>query len=132
MYNTTIFAPNLVSPSAGNNVVLMPATLRVYTPPSKTIVPNETLVIVDAKFAISAGPTGLLAQLDSLSFKPFNDVPGIAPDTVDAVLPDFKAHRCHLLGNVTGPVQPHPDGSRSFPMTVSDFVYNAVRPTSVV
>ncbi|RXW12191.1 hypothetical protein EST38_g13663 [Candolleomyces aberdarensis] len=108
MYHTTICAPNLVSPSPSNAVVLMPATLQVYIPPSKAIVPNETLVIIDAKFSVSLGPIGILAQLNALSFKPFNNVSGLAPDVVDYLLPDFKAYHCHLLGVFSHPVPAGP------------------------
>ncbi|KAJ6466371.1 hypothetical protein C8R45DRAFT_839115, partial [Mycena sanguinolenta] len=96
--------------------------LRVYSPHTDPILPNDTVILA---FAKALFPPGRDAILDVFRVSVFPGNP--ASETYEDSMPDLPVPVVHALGHVSGPHHTLDDGhsSRAFPVTIGDYVHNS-------
>ena len=102
------------------------ADLRVFCPQSTALFPDGTVVYASAKMFAPPDPPILL---DAIRIHPFPGDP--TSEEYDDHIPQNVASAVVLHGCVTGPPSTSADGSRKFPLTVSEYVRDTVRQSNV-
>ena len=98
------------------------ANLRVFCPQGTALFADGTVVYGYTKmFVPPKGPV----QLDAIAIHPFPGDP--SSDEYDDHVPRAVPSVVVLYGSVTGAPSTGADGSRTFPLTVSDYVRDTIR-----
>ena len=104
-----------------------PTDIRIYSPMNDVLHTDNTIAFVYARAHM---PLNAPAILDASHIVP---CPGdVQNDSYEDFIPDMPNPFIIVLGQVNGKGSHLPDGSRTFPMTVSKYIRNAVQPSSVV
>ena len=116
-YVTSIQCPN----SAG-----LPADLRIYSPMNDILHVDNTVAFVHARAQITQNGTVLLdaSHLVSCAGNPDDD-------DYENMIPDFPYPFVIALGNVSGRHSHMANGSRIFPMAVSEYVRDSVQLSNI-
>jgi hypothetical protein len=104
----------------------LPGELRIYSPMNDVLHPDHTIAFVHARAHITANGH---VQLDASHLIRF---PGDPEDeSYENSIPDFPYPLIIALGNVSSRHSHTPNGSRVFPMSVSDYVRDSVQSSNI-
>lgn len=98
--------------------------LRAYCPPSASIIPSDTLVMVHGKFATMPSPERkepMQFMVDSIKCVPFSADPKV--EGFDSFLPEDSNPVISLLGTVVGSLV-HLDDGKAVDVKVSTYIQN--------
>jgi hypothetical protein len=100
----------------------LPANVRIYSPMNDVLHPDDTVAFIYARAHISASST---VVMDASHVVP---VPGNAlDDSYEDSVPNLPNPFVIALGHVSGKASHLPDGSRTFPIAVSEYVRDSTQ-----